>query len=301
MAKPRTDRSKPSRAGILKQPPQRVRRSGTRVAVWVGIGVLVIISIMVAARSVLRPASRTVDDGPVPSAVLEEIESIPMSEAAAVGPGTARGRVAPIRAPVLRGPRGLPRVIYMGAEYCPFCAAQRWPLIVALSRFGRFDGLRYSRSAADDVFPNTPSFTFHGASYESAYVEFTPVELQTNVRAGGGGYAPLERPDTVEQQVFDRYNVPPYVTPQDSGSIPFIDVANQFAFTGASFSPDLLARRSWTDIAGQLSKPDSDLAPAVIGTANVLTAAICKATSDKPATVCGEPVMQMIERNLVSP
>ncbi len=34
--------------------------------------------------------------------------------------------------------RGKPEVLFVGAEFCPFCAAERWPLIVALSRFGHF-------------------------------------------------------------------------------------------------------------------------------------------------------------------
>jgi len=29
----------------------------------------------------------------------------------------------------------LPLVLYVGAEYCPYCAAQRWSTIIALSRF----------------------------------------------------------------------------------------------------------------------------------------------------------------------
>ena len=38
-----------------------------------------------------------------------------------------------------------PELLYIGAEYCPYCAASRWPLIIALSRFGTFKGLRDHR------------------------------------------------------------------------------------------------------------------------------------------------------------
>ena len=31
---------------------------------------------------------------------------------------------------------GLPEMLYMGAEYCPFCAAERWAMVMALSKFG---------------------------------------------------------------------------------------------------------------------------------------------------------------------
>ncbi|MGH3290263.1 MAG: DUF929 family protein, partial [Trebonia sp.] len=46
--------------------------------------------------------------------------------------------------PLTRG--GKPEVLYVGAEYCPYCAMENWPLIVALSRFGQFTGLTTSRS-----------------------------------------------------------------------------------------------------------------------------------------------------------
>jgi len=32
-------------------------------------------------------------------------------------------------------------VVYIGAEYCPYCAVERWPLIVALNRFGTLTNL----------------------------------------------------------------------------------------------------------------------------------------------------------------
>ena len=50
----------------------------------------------------------------------------------------------------------------MGAEFCPFCAAERWPLIVALSRFGRFTTLHNMQSAQLSVFPAIQTFSFVG-------------------------------------------------------------------------------------------------------------------------------------------
>jgi hypothetical protein len=32
-------------------------------------------------------------------------------------------------------------MLYIGAEYCPYCAAERWPLVMALSKFGTFSNL----------------------------------------------------------------------------------------------------------------------------------------------------------------
>src|SRR5438876_6623085 len=45
---------------------------------------------------------------------------------------------------------GKPVVLYVGAQYCPFCAAERWALVLALSRFGHWAGLRPMRSTAGE-------------------------------------------------------------------------------------------------------------------------------------------------------
>jgi thiol-disulfide isomerase/thioredoxin len=74
---------------------------------------------------------------------------------------------------------GKPEVLYLGAEYCPYCAAQRWAMINALSRFGTFTGLTTTHSSSTDSDPNTPTFTFYGSKYISKYVTFTPVEQTT--------------------------------------------------------------------------------------------------------------------------
>jgi hypothetical protein len=46
---------------------------------------------------------------------------------------------------------GKPEVLYIGAEYCPYCGTERWSMIVALSRFGTFRGLKEIRSSPTDV------------------------------------------------------------------------------------------------------------------------------------------------------
>ena len=32
-------------------------------------------------------------------------------------------------------------VFFMGAGFCPFCAAERWAIIAALQNFGKWEGL----------------------------------------------------------------------------------------------------------------------------------------------------------------
>ena len=50
----------------------------------------------------------------------------------------------------------VPEVLYMGAEYCPYCAAQRWSTIIALSRFGTWAGSAICRVTPATSIPTRP-------------------------------------------------------------------------------------------------------------------------------------------------
>jgi len=169
----------------------------------------------------------------------------------------------------------------------PPCAAQRWPLVVALSRFGTFSDVGSTHSAADDVYPNTASLSFHGSTYTSKYLSFTGVEMTTN-KAVSGQYEPLDALSAADQMTFDTYNRPPYV-PGQAGAIPFIDIAGRYVSVGASYSPELLDGLTHAEIAAALEDADSDLAQAIDGAANLYTAAICQATGQQPRAVCTSP------------
>ena len=67
-------------------------------------------------------------------------------------------------------------MLFIGSEYCPFCAAQRWAMVNAFSRFGTFTGLTTTHSSSTDADPNTPTLTFYGSKYTSNYISLTTVE-----------------------------------------------------------------------------------------------------------------------------
>jgi hypothetical protein len=69
--------------------------------------------------------------------------------------------------------------------------------------------------------------------------------------------------------------VPPYVNSTDqSGAVPFLDLANQDVLAGAQYNPQVLAGLSAAQIAGQLRNPSSPVAKAIDGSANTIIAAI---------------------------
>jgi thiol-disulfide isomerase/thioredoxin len=185
---------------------------------------------------------------------------------------------------------GKPAVLYVGAEYCPFCAAERWPMVVALSRFGTFSNLGTTTSSSSDVHPNTPTFTFHGASYTSPYFTFSHAETAT--RSG----AKLESLTPEQQRLLSTYDVSA-ITGSDGG-IPFVMIDNRYAWAGATYSPDLLDGKTFDQIATALSDPTSDVAKAIDGTANQITAMICQITGGKPSDVCSAPWVSQAQTTL---
>jgi len=223
---------------------------------------------------------------------LRDVTTVPVATLNAVGAGpvTVFGALSGVTGlPLARN--GKPEVFYDGAEYCPYCATERWAMIVALSRFGTFRGLKTIRSSATDEPASIPTWTFYGSRYTSNYLTFTAVEETGNVADGSGGYRRLQVP-TVEQRLLVRKY-------DSTGSIPFIDYGNKYVQVGdlSGFTPADLAGQTWAQIAAALKDPASPTARAVDGAANWTTAAICQLTNNQPATAC-TPAVQALEAKL---
>jgi thiol-disulfide isomerase/thioredoxin len=222
--------------------------------------------------------------------------TVPAATLDKVGAGQATAKPMPITgAPLTSG--GKPEMLYMGAEYCPYCAAERWAMVVALSRFGTFHGLSATHSAAKngagnaEPYPNTATFTFYGSTYTSNYVTFTAVEMNTNIPDPGTGfYTTLQTPTAAQQALLNKYDA------AYNGAIPFIDYGNKLISVGATYDPGVLSGLTWSQIAGDLHNPDSPVGKAALGAANYTTAAICSLTGDQPASACTQVVKSLQAR-----
>ena len=184
---------------------------------------------------------------------------------------------------------GKPLITYIGAEYCPFCAAERWSLAVALSRFGTFENLSGTHSSVTDAFPDTQTLSFYGSTYSSPYVDFQAVEEATN-QPDGNSYQALQAPTAAQSALIAKYDT--------QGSIPFLDIANRYVITGSSFSPQVLQGLSRSQIAADLSNPDSAVGQAIDGAANDITAAIASVTGNQPAGVGSSATIAAIAHKL---
>jgi hypothetical protein len=220
------------------------------------------------------------------TSVVGQLTSVPAATLDQVGAGQTSSNPTTITGAALTS-GGKPEVLYIGAEYCPYCAAERWAVIVALSRFGSFSGLAPIRSAAKDgagnaePYPLTPTWTFANSTYTSNYLTFTPVEGYTNIPDKATGfYTVLQTPTAAQQALLNKYDA------AYQGAIPFIDYGNKFLSVGASYNPAILSGLTWAEIAADLHNPASPVAKSVLGVANYATAAVCVLTSDQPASAC---------------
>lgn len=272
-----------ARAAELRAQQARAERQRRILLSTGAIGVVVV---LIAALVLVKLTTGKDDDSTtaspgatsLPASVVKDVTSVPPAALDQAGADGVTSAPSSIKAPALTA-GGKPKVLYVGAEFCPYCAAERWPVVVALSRFGTWSGLRAATSSSDDVFPNTPTLSFHGATFTSHFVTFTGYETSDSQRE------PLDTPSAADQKIFDTYDGPPYLA-GTAGGIPFIDIAGKYASSGATFGPELLAGKTRAGIAKAINDPSSKIGKAVLANANVLTAAICEATGAKPANVC---------------
>ncbi|GAC1392769.1 MAG: hypothetical protein NVS4B11_16240 [Ktedonobacteraceae bacterium] len=295
----RQQRSQRDNQNVQRQQAKtrRVRRTVRRgVNPWWFIGsILVVVAVVVGIFIyVANQQGSVATTGSTDTTVLQQVTHVSPTLLSQVGTADVKSNFQAVRQkqPILMGPTGKPEFFYYGAEFCPYCAGQRWGVVVALSRFGTFTKLPEIASSPNDSYPNTATFSFYKSSYTSNYVDFVPLEVED------GQGQPLQTLTPDQQKLVNTYNAPPYT---QSPGFPFIDVGNQYVVAGPTYSPDVLAGLSQKDIAGQLSSTDSDASKKIMATANYMTASICSITKNQPETVCSDATIQQIEQSMPKP
>lgn len=275
----------------FEQAPWWRRNLGTLATV--GGVVLLVVAFIVFAQIQNRQASVGIGS-PAPASVMSPVTGVPKNVTTTVGAGTTlKVFQATPKGTAKLTANGKPVVIYVGADWCPYCAATRWSTVVALSRFGSFKGLTLMRSSPSDVYPNTATFSFHNASYTSQYIVFDATEDAD--RSG----ARLDTPGSDAAHALATYDIPPYTT--QPGGVPFMTYGNQYVTTSGLYAPSMLQGLDWQQVASQLNNPNSDVTKAIVGGANEQTAAICALTNNQPGSVCDLPVIQQLEGALPQP
>jgi hypothetical protein len=276
--------------------------AGVLGTVVVVLAVLVILLVSLTGKKAVgrgfgmksAPAAVVNAIGHVSPSAFTEAGSAP----SASGPYT--GSITALKAQPQLTRAGKPLIAYMGSNWCPECAATRWPFAVALSRFGTFKGLRITVSSATDNPASVNTLSFYGSTYKSPYIAFLPDEMCSDIPSSStsvgvldcNGYKPLQPLSGTTRKLFDKYDYAPYETGQSEDGIPFIDFANKFIEDGATMDPTILNGLTQVQIAQSLGNPIASPAQTILVTANYYTAAICKLTNNKPGSVCEMPVVK---------
>ena len=179
---------------------------------------------------------------------------------------------------------GKPVVLFVGAQYCPFCATERWALVLALGRFGRWSGLSTMHSTpGSSGWPGIATYDLLHAAYGSS-----TVALQEREVADSAG-RPLQALTAAQARAVN--------VGDPHGSIPFLLIAGRYAQTGAGYSAGLLVGLSFARIHHLVyAEPASRVGRAVTGEANVISALICQALEPNvmPVATCRSPAVQAL-------
>ncbi|HEX3824164.1 MAG TPA: DUF929 family protein [Mycobacteriales bacterium] len=214
------------------------------------------------------------------SGVLNTLTSITPATLSTVGAGSTGLSAKPTSGDPPLTSHGKPELLYVGGEFCPFCAAERWSMIQALSRFGTFSGLSEIRSANDDG--DLATFTFYKSHYTSKYLSFVPVENEDRAQNQ------LQPLTAAQNKVFSKYTT----------GFPFLDFGGKYVQTNAGYTETDLSGLNQQQVAAQLKNPSSKLAKDILGEANRLTATLCRLTKNQPASACLVPAISSLQSQL---
>jgi hypothetical protein len=241
-----------------------------RLALIAGGGILAVAALAAAVVFALRGNAASVSENAVAAGL-----GAPTSDVAS--PPT--GAFNYVGAPLYQG--GKPELLFIGAQYCPHCAGQRWAIVKALDQFGTFSNV--TSSANDDG--TIPTFNLHDATYTSNYVAFDHKDLEDR------SHNPLDTLSPDEQAIFNRLD--------PSGGIPLIAVGG-YALLGDGYDLSLIQGKPFNAVqqAMQRGSRSDPLVSAVNGETNSITAFICHADRMQPHTVCNRPVIRSIVSQL---
>ena len=271
------------RQAAKQQVAQEARRTRNRTY---GIVAIALVVVLVAVLVIVKVAGGgsgpgTVDQSsppagtPIPAATLAKLQSVPVSTLTAAPTSGVVSTPQAVNGAALTAD-GKPELLYIGAEYCPHCAAERWALYIALSKFGTFSpapGRIHSANQDGDV----PTLTFYGTTYSSPYFTFVPVEVYTN-KPQGNGYTTLQQPTQAQARLWQNTN---------GGSFPFVDFGGKQALLSAQYLYTPLQNLPFSDVAAQVGNNSTQIGANIDASAAQLIKTICGSLSrNEPTNVC---------------
>ncbi len=276
-ARARGQSTKSPAAAPARRPHARRLQLAAVVAVVAVVVALVLVKVTgdggspPTTGSAISPPAGT----PVAPALLRKLRTIPVRTLAAASTAGLVTSPQAISDPALSA-AGKPELLYIGAEFCPICATERWAMYVALAKFGTFSpqpGRIHSAVQDGDI----STLTFYGTTYRSPYLTFTPVETTTN-QPKGDYYVALLSPTPAQQRLWEAHT---------DQSFPWLDFGGHLELSSAQYSPTILEGLGFDTIASQIGDNHTPIGADVDAAAGALVRTICTTMSDhRPAAVC---------------
>jgi thiol-disulfide isomerase/thioredoxin len=257
------------------------KRARSIIASVVGVAVLLG---AIAAYVILHKSTSANDRTAASPAVVSAVTNVSDATLTKIGEGNVLTPPAPVTGHTPLVANGKPELLYIGAEFCPYCAVERWSLTEALSKFGTFANLSEVHSAVDDG--NFASLDFYKSTYTSKYLTFTAIENEDRSQK------PLQSVTSAQNTLWKTLS-------GGAQGFPFIDFGNKLLIArSAPLDPSVLGSSTQVQIAAQLDDPNSKIAQTVGGGANDDIAAICTMTGNQPAKVCSSSVIKGLQAKL---
>jgi len=269
--------ARPPRPALAGRRPLKRRRSPWTWVTLAAVGVALLTIVVVA---VTRSGGAGSSSAPVAEGAL-----LPRSNRA-IAPGVLQSIHQVSATP--RVENGKPIVFFMGGQFCPFCAADRWAFVKATSRFGTWGNLRpLSSQRGQTATTACRPTTWVDASYQSDLLSMHHKEVADT---DGNQLQSLEG---VEQDFVNQYD--------PSGGFPFMVVSGspgQFT-VGLAYSPALIQGQSFDALRAAVdSDADTPAVKAIDDEADAITALLCRTTGGKPGNVCSVPSILALTNQL---
>ncbi len=258
-----------------RQARQAAQRRNRHYAIAAVVVVVAIVALVVGI-GVSSSGSSGPPRQPISAADQTQLENIPVATLVAATTKGISLQYATTAAGGTLTSAGKPELLFVGAEFCPICAAQRWPMTIALMKFGTFTNLQTTHSAKADG--NAGTLSYYGSTYSSPYLTFNANELYTN-QPSGSYYKTLDKLTPAETAVWTA-NQP------SSQTFPFIDFAGKATLQTAQYNPETIYNMSFSDILSSVGSNDNTVGASIDASSAVFIKYLCGMTNDQPQNVC---------------
>ncbi|HJS65285.1 MAG TPA: DUF929 family protein [Nitrososphaeraceae archaeon] len=171
-------------------------------------------------------------------------------------------------------------IFFLGAGFCPYCAAGRWAIVEGLRKFGEWKELIENHSAStNEKFLNIATFDFSHSKYESSFGEFRGIEIADRDSKA------KEKLEKIDKEILGTYN-PDHL-------IPFLLIDGQFMQFRTGINPESLEKLNHEEIRKIIRDENSVVGKSIIDESNIIASLICKSIDNIPENIKDKQIIEL--------